>query len=135
MLDFGIVFCIAEILLVNAKQPILMLMITIQESAMKTIDLRSDTVTVPSPQMREAIFKAEVGDDVYDEDPTVNSLQERVAQLLGKEKSLFVSSGTMGNLISLLVHCGRGDQAIIGDASHINLWEQNGASSLGGISV
>lgn len=102
---------------------------------MKTIDLRSDTVTVPSPQMREAIFKAEVGDDVYDEDPTVNSLQERVAQLLGKEKSLFVSSGTMGNLISLLVHCGRGDQAIIGDASHINLWEQNGASSLGGISL
>ncbi|HEY9731385.1 MAG TPA: low-specificity L-threonine aldolase [Drouetiella sp.] len=102
---------------------------------MKTIDLRSDTVTVPSPQMREAIFKAEVGDDVYDEDPTVNSLQERVAKLLGKEKALFVSSGTMGNLISLLVHCSRGDQAIVGDASHINLWEQNGASSLGGISL
>jgi threonine aldolase len=102
---------------------------------MKTIDLRSDTVTVPSPEMREAMFTAEVGDDVYDEDPTVNSLQERVAKLLGKEKSLFVSSGTMGNLISLLVHGGRGDQAIIGDASHINLWEQNGASSLGGISL
>jgi threonine aldolase len=135
MLDFGIVFCIAAILLVNAKQPILMLMPTFEESAMKTIDLRSDTVTVPSPQMREAIFKAEVGDDVYDEDPTVNSLQERVAKLLGKEKALFVSSGTMGNLISLLVHCSRGDQAIVGDASHINLWEQNGASSLGGISL
>ncbi len=102
---------------------------------MKVIDLRSDTVTLPSPEMRQAIFNAELGDDVYDEDPTVNSLQERVAELLGKEASLFVSSGTMGNLISLLVHCGRGDQAIIGDASHINLWEQNGASSLGGISL
>lgn len=102
---------------------------------MKTIDLRSDTVTLPSPEMREAIFAAELGDDVYDEDPTVNALQKRVAKLLGKEESLFVSSGTMGNLISLLVHCGRGDQAIIGDASHINLWEQNGASSLGGISL
>ncbi len=102
---------------------------------MKTIDLRSDTVTLPSPEMRQAIFTAELGDDVYDEDPTVNSLQKRVAKLLGKEASLFVSSGTMGNLISLLVHCNRGDQAIIGDASHINLWEQNGASSLGGISL
>ena len=102
---------------------------------MKTIDLRSDTVTMPSPEMRQAIFTAELGDDVYDEDPTVNSLQKRVAKLLGKEDSLFVSSGTMGNLISLLVHCGRGDQAIIGEASHINLWEQNGASSLGGISL
>lgn len=71
---------------------------------MRTIDLRSDTVTVPSPEMRNAIFNAEVGDDVYDEDPTVNALQERVAELLGKEKALFVSSGTMGNLISLLVH-------------------------------
>lgn len=102
---------------------------------MRTIDLRSDTVTVPSPEMRNAIFNAEVGDDVYDEDPTVNSLQERVAKLLDKEKALFVSSGTMGNLISLLVHCGRGDQAIIGESSHINLWEQNGASVLGGISL
>ncbi|MBS2002940.1 MAG: low-specificity L-threonine aldolase [Cyanobacteria bacterium SZAS LIN-5] len=102
---------------------------------MRTIDLRSDTVTVPSPEMRNAIFNAEVGDDVYDEDPTVNALQERVAELLGKEKALFVSSGTMGNLISLLVHCGRGDQAIIGESSHINLWEQNGASVLGGISL
>ena len=102
---------------------------------MKTIDLRSDTVTLPSPEMREAIFTAELGDDVYDEDPTVNSLQKHVARLLNKEDSLFVSSGTMGNLISLLVQCGRGDQAIIGDASHINLWEQNGASSLGGISL
>ncbi|MBI2810558.1 MAG: low-specificity L-threonine aldolase [Candidatus Melainabacteria bacterium] len=102
---------------------------------MKIIDLRSDTVTMPSLEMRQAIFTAELGDDVYDEDPTVNSLQKRVAKLLGKEDSLFVSSGTMGNLISLLVHCGRGDQAIIGDSSHINLWEQNGASSLGGISL
>ncbi|CAN5437492.1 low-specificity L-threonine aldolase [soil metagenome] len=102
---------------------------------MKTIDLRSDTVTMPSAEMRQAIFTAELGDDVYDEDPTVNSLQKRVAKLLGKEASLFVSSGTMGNLISLLVQGGRGDQAIIGDASHINLWEQNGASSLGGISL
>ncbi|HEY9677330.1 MAG TPA: low-specificity L-threonine aldolase [Drouetiella sp.] len=102
---------------------------------MKTIDLRSDTVTHPTHEMREAMYKAEVGDDVYDEDPTVNALQERVAKMLGKESALFVSSGTMGNLISLLVHCGRGDQAIVGDGSHINQWEQNGASSLGGISL
>lgn len=102
---------------------------------MKTIDLRSDTVTKPSQAMRQAMFEAEVGDDVYDEDPTVNSLQSKVAKLLGKEDALFVSSGTMGNLISLLVHCGRGEQVIAGSASHINLWEQNGASSLGGISL
>jgi threonine aldolase len=103
--------------------------------SMKVLDLRSDTVTMPTPEMRQAMLNAEVGDDVYDEDPTVNALQERVAKLLGKEASLFVSSGTMGNLISLLVHCGRGDQAIVGDHSHINMWEQNGASSLGGVSL
>lgn len=102
---------------------------------MKIIDLRSDTVTHPSVEMRQAMLNAEIGDDVYDEDPTVNSLQERVAKMLGKEAALFVSSGTMGNLISLLVHCNRAEQAIIGDGSHINLWEQNGASSLGGISL
>lgn len=102
---------------------------------MNIIDLRSDTVTLPSPEMREAMSGAEVGDDVYDEDPTVNRLQQRAAQMMGKEAALFASSGTMGNFIALLVHCQRGDQAIAGESSHIALWEQNGASTLGGISL
>ncbi len=97
------------------------------------IDLRSDTVTQPSPQMRQAMHSAIVGDDVYDEDPTVITLQKRVSQLTGKESALFVTSGTMGNLISLLVQCQRGDQAIVGTKSHISLYEQSGASALGGI--
>ncbi len=97
------------------------------------IDLRSDTVTQPSPQMRQAMHEAIVGDDVYDEDPTVKLLQERVSQLTGKESALFVTSGTMGNLIALLVQCQRGDQAIVGNKSHIALYEQSGASALGGI--
>ena len=95
------------------------------------IDLRSDTVTVPSPQMRDAMAQADVGDDVYGEDPTVNRLQEMVAEQLGKEAALFVASGTMGNFVSLLAHCGRGDEVIVGDESHIVNYEQGGASSLG----
>ena len=97
------------------------------------IDLRSDTVTHPSPEMRAAMSHADVGDDVYGEDPTVNRLQHLAAQLLGKEAALFVASGTMGNLVSLLVHCGRGDDLILGDESHIFHYEQGGASALGGI--
>jgi threonine aldolase len=100
---------------------------------MTVIDLRSDTVTKPTPEMREAMHRAEVGDDVYGEDPTVNRLQEMAADAMGKEAALFVSSGTMGNLIALLAHCRRGDEAIVGEASHIALWEQGGASWLGGI--
>ncbi len=96
-------------------------------------DLRSDTVTRPTPEMREAMAQAPVGDDVYGEDPTVNRLQALAAERLGKEAALFVPSGTMGNLASLLAHCGRGDEVIVGDRSHTFLYEQGGMSALGGI--
>jgi threonine aldolase len=100
---------------------------------MDYIDLRSDTVTKPTPEMREAMAEAEVGDDVYRDDPTVNRLEELAASMLGKEAALFVPSGTMGNLIALLVHGQRGDEAIVGDKSHIYLNEAGGMSALGGI--
>jgi threonine aldolase len=100
---------------------------------MDYIDLRSDTVTKPTPEMREAMAEAEVGDDVYRDDPTVNRLEELAANMLGKEAALFVPSGTMGNLTALLVHCQRGDEAIVGDKSHIYLNEAGGMSALGGI--
>ncbi len=100
---------------------------------MKIIDLRSDTVTLPTPAMREAMAKAKVGDDVYGEDPTINQLQEMSAEMLGKEAGLFVPSGTMGNLIALLSHCGRGDEIIVGNKAHIFLHEAGGVSALGGI--
>jgi len=98
-----------------------------------TIDLRSDTVTQPTPAMREAMAQAEVGDDVYDEDPTVNKLQELAAHMTGKEAALFVSSGTMGNLASILAHCQRGDEVMLGKQSHVYLFEAGGISALGGI--
>ncbi|MCA1554629.1 MAG: aminotransferase class I/II-fold pyridoxal phosphate-dependent enzyme, partial [Chloroflexi bacterium] len=97
------------------------------------VDLRSDTVTQPSPAMRKAMYAAEVGDDVYGEDPTVKQLEEMAAQRLGKEAGLLVLSGTMGNLVSLLTHCGRGQEMILGDRSHIFLSEQGGSAALGGI--
>ncbi|MCC6301028.1 MAG: low-specificity L-threonine aldolase [Anaerolineales bacterium] len=100
---------------------------------MDYIDLRSDTVTKPTPEMREAMAEAEVGDDVYGDDPTVNRLEALAAQMMGKEAALFVPSGTMGNLIALLVHCQRGDEAIVGNKSHIYLNEAGGMSALGGI--
>lgn len=100
---------------------------------MKTIDLRSDTVTKPTPEMREAMAKAKVGDDVYGEDPSVNQLQEKAASMLGKEAGLFLPSGTMGNLISVLAHCGRGDEVILGNQSHIFRYEAGGISALGGV--
>jgi threonine aldolase len=100
---------------------------------MKRIDLRSDTVTLPSPAMREAMYKAEVGDDVYSEDPTVNRLQEMSAEAVGKEAALFVASGTMGNLVAVLSHCERGDGAIMGDQSHTLLNEAGGSAALGGV--
>src|SRR5689334_10338333 len=99
------------------------------------IDLRSDTVTHPTPAMREAMARAEVGDDVFGEDPTVNRLEELAAEMLGKEAALFVSSGTMGNFVALLTHCGRGDEIIVAEASHIFGAEQGGASVLGGIAM
>lgn len=102
-------------------------------TANPSIDLRSDTVTRPTPAMRRAMAEAEVGDDQYGEDPTVNRLEERAASMVGKEAAVFVSSGTMGNLIALLAHCQRGDEAIIGDESHIFWYESGGAAALGGI--
>jgi threonine aldolase len=100
---------------------------------MEYIDLRSDTVTKPTPEMRAAMAEAEVGDDVYRDDPTVNRLEELAAAMLGKEAALFVPSGTMGNLIALLVHCQRGEQVIVGNRSHIYLNEVGGMAALGGI--
>jgi threonine aldolase len=100
---------------------------------MEYIDLRSDTVTKPTPEMREAMAEADVGDDVYRDDPTVNRLEELAAQMLGKEAALFVPSGTMGNLIALLVHCQRGEEVIVGNRSHIYLNEAGGMAALGGI--
>ena len=100
---------------------------------MEYVDLRSDTVTKPTPEMREAMAEAEVGDDVYRDDPTVNRLEELAADMLGKQAALFVPSGTMGNLIALLVHCHRGDEVIVGNQSHIYLNEAGGMAALGGI--
>ncbi len=100
---------------------------------MRIVDLRSDTITRPTPAMRRAMGDAEVGDDVFGEDPTVSRLEEMAAECLGKEAALFVASGTMGNLVSLLVHCGRGDEFILGDQSHTFFYEQGGSAGLGGI--
>jgi threonine aldolase len=100
---------------------------------MTTIDLRSDTVTIPTPAMRRAMAQADVGDDVYGEDPTVNRLQATAAAMLGKEAALFVPSGTMGNLASILAHCGRGDEVIVGRQAHTFLYEAGGISALGGV--
>lgn len=100
---------------------------------MEYVDLRSDTVTKPTPEMREAMAEAEVGDDVYRDDPTVNRLEAMAAERLGKESAIFVPSGTMGNLLALLVHCQRGDEVIVGSRSHVYLNEAGGMSALGGI--
>ena len=100
---------------------------------MNFIDLRSDTVTQPTPEMREVMAQAPVGDDVYGEDPTVNQLQELAAEMVGMEKCLFVSSGTMGNLIAILVHCQRGQEMIVGNKSHVYLDESGGYAALGGV--
>ncbi len=100
---------------------------------MQPVDLRSDTLTRPSQAMRQAMASAEVGDDVFGEDPTVNRLEELAAQKMGKESALFVASGTMANLVSLLTHCGRGDEIILGDQAHIFFYEQGGCAALGGI--
>lgn len=97
------------------------------------IDLRSDTVSLPTPEMREAIARAELGDDVYGEDPTVNRLEAMAASMMGKEAALLVPSGTMGNLAAMLAHCARGTKAIVGSQSHTQLYEAGGASALGGI--
>lgn len=100
---------------------------------MDIVDLRSDTVTNPTEEMRVAMAQAEVGDDVYGEDPTINRLEEMAAALVGKEAAIFVPSGTMGNLAAVLAHCGRGDEVIVGDKAHTVLFEAGGVSALGGV--
>lgn len=102
---------------------------------MDVIDLRSDTVTRPSPEMREVMARAEVGDDLLGEDPSVHALEEAAAARIGKEAALFVPSGTMANFVALLTHCGRGDEAVAGSESHILNHEGMGASVLGSIPV
>src|SRR6478736_9811882 len=100
---------------------------------MPAVDLRSDTVTKPSPAMREAMARADVGDDVYGEDPTVRRLEERTAQLLGKEAALFVPSGTMSNQIGLLVHTRPGDEVIVGEGSHCAFFESGAGAAWAGV--
>jgi threonine aldolase len=100
---------------------------------MKIIDLRSDTVTHPTQEMRKAMFEAEVGDDVYGEDPTVNRLEALAARKLGKEAALFTVSGTMSNLIAVLTHTHHGDEIILGSEAHIFWYEVGGAAALGGV--
>ncbi len=103
--------------------------------AEKIYDFRSDTVTRPTKAMRELMAAAEVGDDVYQDDPTVNALQEKAAKLLGKESALFVTSGTMGNLLAALAYCQRGDEVIMGEKGHTFLHEAGGVSALGGVVI
>ncbi|MEC7920623.1 MAG: low-specificity L-threonine aldolase [Chloroflexota bacterium] len=99
------------------------------------IDLRSDTVTRPTEEMRRAMYDAEVGDDVHGEDPTVNELQNMAAEITGKESALLVSSGTMGNLVSLLTLTNRGEEIILGDQCHVYAWEGAGVPIFGGVSL
>jgi len=100
---------------------------------MPFIDFRSDTVTWPTTSMRKAMAEAMVGDDVYEEDPTVIKLEKMGAERMGKDAGLFVPSGTMGNLVAILTHCGRGDEVILGDISHSFVYEAGGMSALGGV--
>ena len=100
---------------------------------MNPIDLRSDTVTLPSPRMREAMARAEVGDDVFGEDPTVNHLQELGAALLGKEAALYVPSGVMANQLALMCHCRRGDEVIVGEGAHNANYESGAGGALAGV--
>lgn len=100
---------------------------------MSLIDLRSDTVTKPSQKMRSFMMNAEVGDDVYGEDPTVNFLEKTVAEISGKEQALFTATATQSNLLAVMSHCERGDECITGDTSHIYYWEGGGAAVLGGV--
>ncbi len=100
---------------------------------MKVVDLRSDTVTQPTPEMREAMYKAEVGDMVHGDDPTVNRLEEIAARVVGKDAALFMPTGTMSNLAAAFSHCNGGDEIILGDKSHILWWEVGGISALGSL--
>ena len=100
---------------------------------MKTVDLRSDTVTRPTPSMRDAMARAEVGDDVFGDDPSVNALQARIAATLGFEAALFVPSGTQSNLCAILSHCERGDEYLVGQMAHTYRWEGGGGAVFGSV--
>jgi threonine aldolase len=100
---------------------------------MKIIDLRSDTVTQPTPEMRKAMFEAEVGDDVFGEDPSINKLEAMAAARMGKEAAIFTTSGTQSNLIAVLNHTRHGNEIILGSQSHISLYEVGGAAAIGGV--
>ncbi len=102
---------------------------------MKIIDLRSDTVTVPTQAMREAMYKAEVGDDVYGDDPTVRNLEQYAAEIAGKEAALFVPSGTFGNQLALFIHCRHGSEVILGDDTHIVQHEVGAAAVIAGANL
>jgi threonine aldolase len=97
------------------------------------VDLRSDTVTRPTPAMREAMARAELGDDVFGDDPSVNALQQQLAAMLGKEAALFMPSGTQSNLAGIMSHCGRGDEYIVGQGAHTYRYEAGGAAVLGSV--
>ena len=99
------------------------------------IDLRSDTVTKPTPAMRRAMAEAEVGDDVYGDDPTVRALEERVAQLVGKEAAVFVPSGTMANQVAIGVNAQPGDELLCSTTSHVYVWEAGGIARLSGVTA
>ena len=99
---------------------------------MKIIDLRSDTVTLPTDNMLRAMRKAHLGDDVFEEDPTVNNLEKKAAELFGKEAAIIVPSGTMANLVSVLTHCDRGTEVILGDKAHTYLYEAGGIAAATG---
>ncbi|OQY10559.1 MAG: threonine aldolase [Marinitoga sp. 4572_148] len=99
------------------------------------IDLRSDTVTQPTDEMRKAMYEAEIGDDVYDEDPTVKKLENMAAEILGKEAGLFVPSGTFGNQVSIFTHCKKGDEVILGDDCHIVQHEAGAAAIIAGVQL
>ena len=99
----------------------------------QTIDFRSDTVTLPSPKMQNAIFKANVGDDVFGEDPSINELESYTSKLFKKDAGLFVPSGTQSNLIAIITHCERGDEFIVGQQAHNYKYEGGGAAIFGGI--
>ena len=100
---------------------------------MQVVDLRSDTVTKPSRGMLEAMMRAQVGDDVFGEDPTVKALEERLADMSGMAAAVFAPTGTQSNLLGLLAHCGRGDEYIVGQSAHTYMWEGGGAAVLGSI--
>ena len=102
---------------------------------MRLIDFRSDTVTCPTEEMRQAMASATVGDDVYGDDPTVNRLEELAASVMNKEAAMFVPSGTFGNLVAILTHCRRGDEVILGDDCHIIQHEAGGAANIAGVQM